>query len=160
MRRWPLEPNYAGHLDPPKAETPIRPPTEAILYRIRGCLRWRNKGNRSDRPNRVRRARGEARHEIPPSTILTEVKCTMWVVLSRARQPAACSLHQRNLPSLVGCRHPRDRCPGISCVSPFFARIRKTARSLLLRLPKLVTACSSCDLSASRVSSLCSYNRR
>lgn len=43
-----------------------------------------------------------------------------------------------SLPSLVGCRHPRDRCPGISCVSPFFARIRKTARSLLLRLPKLV----------------------
>jgi hypothetical protein len=122
----------------------------------------RAKGNRSDRPNRVRRARLEARHEIPPSTTLTEVEGPCGS-LSRARQPGSASLHQRrNLPSL-GCRHPRDRCPGISCRSPFFVTIRKTARSLL-RLLEPVTACSSCDLSASRVyvclAPLCSYNRR
>jgi hypothetical protein len=42
MRRWPLGPNYAGHLDPPKAETPIRPLTEAILYRI--CASHKGEG--------------------------------------------------------------------------------------------------------------------
>lgn len=80
-------------------------------------------GNRSDRPNRVRWAGSEARHEIPPSTTLTEVEGPCGS-LTRARQPGSASSQPSPAASeetsrSLGCRHPRDRCPGISCRSLF-----------------------------------------